>query len=353
MRKILHADCDCFYAAVEMRDDPSLTDIPIAIGGSAERRGVVATSNYPARRFGVRSAMATAHALRLCPTLKVISPDFVKYQQVSQEIQAIFHELTPHVEPLSLDEAFLDVSEVTRFSGSGTWMARWLKDEVKRRTGIAVSVGVAPNKFLAKIASDWRKPDGLFVIAPHETEAFVAALPVNLLPGVGPATMAKLSQQQITTCAALRTLPLNTLVDQFGKFGQRLFELARGIDDRIVAEKRERKSISVETTYPSDIETLNACQEALQPLMQRLDERIQRHGAPDITKLFVKVKFDNFSHTTMECGGYRADTNTFMSLLEQAWARQARPVRLLGVGVRLASADTGRQLTLFEPSVLR
>lgn len=171
-RKILHADCDCFYAAVEMRDDPRLRDIPLAIGGSAERRGVIATCNYPARAFGIHSAMPTARALRLCPQLTLLPGDFERYRAVSQQIQGIFHELTPLVEPLSLDEAFLDVTEVTRFSGSATWMAQWLKAQCLARTGITVSVGAAPTKYLAKIASDWDKPDGLTVIPRRASTPF-------------------------------------------------------------------------------------------------------------------------------------------------------------------------------------
>ena len=184
-RKILHADCDCFYAAVEMRDNPALAELPLAIGGSPERRGVIATCNYPARAYGIHSAMPTARALRLCPQLVLLPGDGEKYREVSRQIQAIFHELTPLVEPLSLDEAYLDVTGVERFSGSATWMARWLKAECLARTGITVSVGAAPSKFLAKIASDWEKPDGLTVIAPERVEAFLCDLPVKTLPGVG------------------------------------------------------------------------------------------------------------------------------------------------------------------------
>ncbi|WP_251978254.1 DNA polymerase IV [Salinicola avicenniae] len=348
MRKILHADCDCFYAAVEMRDDPSLKDVPLAIGGRPERRGVVATCNYPARQFGIHSAMPMARALRLCPHLKVLSPDFPKYRQVSQQIQAIFHQLTPLVEPLSLDEAYLDVSEVSRFQGSATWMAQWLKQEIAAHTGIVVSVGVAPNKFLAKIASDWDKPDGLYVIAPAETESFITDLPVAKLHGVGPATATKLSALGIETCADLRQQPLDKLFDQFGKFGRRLHELAHGIDERPVNVTRERKSISVENTYERDLPNLAACQQALGELIEKLDDRITRHGHPGIAKQFVKVRFDDFTSTTQETGARGVVHARFQALMESAWQRGGRPVRLLGVGVRLLSADEQRQLTLFE-----
>ncbi len=348
VRKILHADCDCFYAAVEMRDDPSLQGVPLAIGGSADRRGVIATCNYPARKFGVHSAMPTARALRLCPQLKVISPDFDKYREVSRQIQTIFHELTPLVEPLSLDEAYLDVTQVSRFQGSATWMARWLKEEALARTGIVISVGAAPNKFLAKIASDWDKPDGLFVIPPERTESFITDLPVKKLHGVGPATAAKLDALGIASCRDLRIQPLDRLLDQFGKFGRRLHELAHGIDDRPVNVSRERKSVSVETTYDHDLPHLAGCHQALAPLIEKLHDRLARHGDPAIAKQFVKVRFNDFASTTQETGATGIIHARFHELLESAWHRGERPVRLLGVGVRLMPEPDHHQLGLFD-----
>ena len=348
MRKILHADCDCFYAAVEMRDNPHLRDIPLAIGGSAEHRGVIATCNYPARAYGVHSAMPTAHALRLCPELTLLPPDFTRYRAVSECIQAIFHELTPLVEPLSLDEAFLDVSEMTRFKGSATWMARWLKEEAHKRTGITISVGVAPSKFLAKIASDWDKPDGLQVITPDNVDAFIMALPVTKLHGVGPATASKLEAMGIASCADLRQWPMRTLLERFGKFGRRLYELARGVDERPVRVERERKSVSAENTFHRDLPGLAACHAELPPLIERLNQRLERHGNPPIKGLFVKVRFNDFALTTLENAGRQADPSRFHTLLDEAWARGSRPVRLLGVGVRLVSADASQQLALFD-----
>lgn len=348
MHKILHADCDCFYAAVEMRNAPELRDIPLAIGGSVAQRGVIATCNYPARAYGVRSAMPTSQALRLCPDLTLLPPDFPRYRAVSERIQAIFHELTPLVEPLSLDEAFLDVSAVTRFKGSATWMARWLKEEALKRTGITLSVGVAPSKFLAKIASDWDKPDGLYVITPDAVDGFVAALPVNKLHGVGPATAAKLDAMGIASCADLRQWPLDTLLERFGKFGHRLHELARGIDDRPVRVERERKSVSAENTFHRDLPDLPACRAELPALIERLKSRLERHGNPPIKGLFVKIRFNDFTLTTLEGPGRQPVTDHFLTLLEEAWARGSRPVRLLGVGVRLVPAEDARQLTLFD-----
>ncbi|GEK46135.1 DNA polymerase IV [Bisbaumannia pacifica] len=341
-RKILHADCDCFYAAVEMRDDPTLREVPLAVGGSQERRGVIATCNYAARAFGVRSAMPTARALRLCPDLVLRAPDFERYRAVSREILALFHELTPRVEPLSLDEAYLDISAVTRFRGSATWMGEWLKAQCLARTGITLSVGAAPNKFLAKVASDWDKPDGLKVIPPQAMEAFVAALPVTCLPGVGPATATKLETLGIRRCDELRHLPREALIERFGKFGQRLFELCRGRDEREVRPQRVRKSVSVETTFPRDLPDLASCQAALPALVDRLEARLARHGHPPPSQAFVKVRFDDFSLTTLE------GSAPWDALMTQAWGRGARPVRLLGVGVRLRPPEARRQLPLFD-----
>lgn len=352
MRKILHVDCDCFYAAVEMRDNPSLVNIPIAVGGQVHQRGVIATSNYVARRYGVRSAMPTAHALRMCPQLKVIRPDFPRYRAVSRQIQAVFRELTEIVEPLSLDEAYLDISHVERFKGSGTWMAQWLKHTIKARTGITVSVGVAPNRFLAKIASDWQKPDGLFVLTPDECDGFIAQLDVRYLPGVGPTTRARLNNMGVTTCRHLRDIALPTLLDRFGRFGQRLYELARGIDERPVESIHVRKSISVETTYPQDIVEQEACWQALQSLIVRLHERVESSGSPRLRKLFVKIRFDDFTHTTMETLDHQMTDDRFRDLFEQAWRRRGRPVRLLGVGVRLADEEDPHQLPLFPITCL-
>ncbi|NIC35362.1 DNA polymerase IV [Halomonas desiderata] len=345
-RKILHADCDCFYAAVEMRDNPALREVPLAIGGSAEGRGVIATCNYPARAYGIRSAMPTARALRLCPHLTLLKGDFDRYREASQQLLAIFHELTPLVEPLSLDEAFLDVTDVTRFSGSATWMARWLKEECFKRVGITVSVGAAPAKFLAKIASDWEKPDGLTVIAPDQVDEFLRQLHVTKLHGVGPATAKRLETLEIVTCEDLQQVPLERLLQEFGKFGRRLFELSRGIDERPVRIERERKSVSVETTFASDLPDLAQCYEQLIPLCERLEARLARHGHPPVSGAFVKVRFDDFSLTTLDSRGASPSAETFASLMEQAWARQRRPVRLLGVGVRLVSDDARRQLSL-------
>ncbi len=234
-RKIIHIDCDCFYAAIEMRDDPSLASRPLAVGGAADRRGVIATCNYEARAYGVRSAMASAHALKLCPDLLILRPRMDAYREASRAIHEIFRSYTELIEPLSLDEAYLDVSDCRHFSGSATRIAQDIRRRVWEQLRITVSAGVAPNKFLAKIASDWKKPDGLFVITPDQVEDFVEGLPVDRLHGVGRVTAEKLKRLGIHDCGHLRQWSRVELLREFGVFGERLYSLARGIDQRPVS----------------------------------------------------------------------------------------------------------------------
>ncbi|WP_332821645.1 DNA polymerase IV [Pseudomonas sp.] len=336
LRKIIHVDCDCFYAAIEMRDDPSLAGKPLAVGGAADRRGVIATCNYEARAYGVRSAMASGHALKLCPDLLIVKPRMDAYKAVSREIQAIFREYTELIEPLSLDEAYLDVSDSPHFAGSATRIAQDIRRRVSQELHITVSAGVAPNKFLAKIASDWKKPNGLFVITPDQVEAFVAVLPVSKLHGVGKVTADKLARRGIRTCADLREWQKLNLAKEFGSFGERLWGLARGIDERPVQTDSRRQSVSVETTYDQDLPDLPAC---LAQLPQLLDELARRMTRLDVSyrpdKPFVKIKFHDFTQTTLEQSGAGRDLDSYKLLLSAAFTRGNKPVRLLGVGVRL------------------
>ncbi|GAB7534736.1 DNA polymerase IV [Burkholderia sp. 3C] len=349
-RKIIHLDCDCFYASVEMRDDPSLRGRPLAVGGRPDRRGVIATCNYEARRFGVHSAMSSALAMRKCPGLLIIPPSMEKYRIASRAIMDIYRDYTPEVEPLSLDEAYLDVSRAERCQGSATLIAREIRERVRDTVGVAVSAGVAPNKFIAKIASDWNKPDGLFVVRPPQIDAFVAALPVRKLFGVGRVTAAKLERLGIETCAQLRGWSQIDLHREFGSFGRRLFELSRGIDERRVHADRERKSVSVENTYVSDLTTPAQCAEELRKLVVQLDARIARtNSLRTIRKLFVKIRFADFQRTTVECVAEATDADTAVALLEKGLVRRQQAVRLLGVGVRVDedTAERHGQIALF------
>ncbi|GMU47148.1 MAG: DNA polymerase IV [Porticoccaceae bacterium] len=351
-RKIIHCDCDCFYAAVETRDDPRLAGRPLAVGGRPEQRGVVATCNYEARAFGIRSAMAMAQALRRCPELVVLSPDFPRYRRVAEQIRAIFLDYTPRVEPLSLDEAYLDVTASEHQGGSATRIASEIRARVRAEVGITVSAGVAPNKFLAKIASEWRKPDGLFVIAPGQVDDFVRELEVRRLPGVGVATAARLDELGVTRCAQLRELSLAQLTEHFGVFGQRLHELCRGIDERAVEPDRRRKSLSVETTFARDLPGLDACLRALDTLHAEFIGRLRRLDASyRVEAGFVKLRFDDFTATTLERRDFvDAGHAGYRALCALAWRRRARPVRLLGLGVRLTDAAAPSQRDLFAGS---
>ena len=348
-RKIIHVDCDCFYAAIEMRDDPNLAGKPLAVGGSADRRGVIATCNYEARAYGVRSAMSSRHALKLCPDLTIVKPRMDAYKEASREIHAILRDYTELIEPLSLDEAYLDVSESIQFAGSATRIAQDIRRRVSNRLHITVSAGVAPNKFLAKIASDWRKPNGLFVITPAEVEDFVAQLPVAKLHGVGKVTADKLGRLGIVDCLTLREWGKLALVREFGSFGERLWSLARGIDDRAVQNDSRRQSVSVENTYDTDLPDLSSCLEKLPELLETLAVRIARIDTSYRPgKPFVKVKFHDFSQTTLEQTGAGRDLDSYQQLLSQAFARGAKPVRLLGIGVRLIDLrGAHEQLELF------
>ena len=347
-RKIIHCDCDCFYASVEMRDNPALAGVPLAVGGRVEQRGVVATCNYEARRYGIHSAMPTGQALKLCPDLVVIAPAMEKYRVASRQILAIYNDYTDLVEPLSLDEAYLDVSDSPHCKGSATLIAQEIRRRIFDTVGITASAGVAPNKFVAKIASDWNKPDGLWLVRPDEVDAFVAALPVKKLFGVGKVTAAKLNKLGADTCADLRGWTLLELEHHFGRFGGRLYELCRGIDERVVSNARERKSVSVEETYTPDIPDLPACIALMPALYDNLNARIKRCGAEKLVqKLFVKLKFSDFTQTTVECVGSAPHMGQYEKLMETGYLRGDKAVRLLGMGVRLGEAENLEQLSLF------
>ena len=351
-RKIIHCDCDCFYAAVEMRDDPSLVNLPIAIGGKSDRRGVVATCNYKARHFGVRSAMPTGQALKLCPDLVVIPGTMAKYREAALQIRQIFYRYTDKVEPLSLDEAYLDVTDCTECQGSATLIAQQIRAQIATEVGVTASAGVAPNKFLAKVASDLDKPDGQFVITPEEVDDFVQKLEVKRIFGVGKVTNEKLRRMGIITCGDLQQRDLIELVDKFGVFGKRLHDLSYGRDERQVNSNSRRKSLSVEHTYSDDLPDQMACLAKLPDLLLELRSRLRRVDSDYlVTKQFIKMKFNDFTATTVErqmVSGLPIES--FEALCQQAWIRGNRPVRLMGIGVRfIDTSEQGkaRQLELF------
>ena len=352
MRKIIHCDCDCFYAAVEMRDDPSLNNLPIAIGGKSDRRGVVATCNYKARQYGVHSAMPTGQALKLCPDLVVIPGTMAKYREAAQQIRQIFYRYTDKVEPLSLDEAYLDVTDCTECQGSATLIAQEIRQVIAKEVGVTASAGIAPNKFLAKVASDLNKPDGQFVITPDNVDGFVEKLEVKRIFGVGKVTNEKMRRLGIITCGDLQQRSVIELVDKFGVFGKRLHDLSFGRDDREVNANSRRKSLSVENTFSDDLADLQACQDKLPNLLVELRSRLRRIDSGYlVTKQFIKMKFNDFTATTVERQMVKnLPIESFENLCDEAWERSDLPVRLLGIGVRFVDTRAdGRamQLELF------
>ena len=296
LRKIIHVDMDAFFASVEQRDEPELRGLPVAVGFAGER-GVVAAASYEARVFGVRSAMASAKALRLCPDLIFRRPRFEVYREVSQAIRAIFLDYTPHVEPLSLDEAYLDVTEDIRGIGSATRIAELIRARIRAETGLTASAGVSYNKFIAKLASDQNKPDGLCVIRPGEGAEFVAGLPVKRFHGVGPKGAEKMAALGIHTGADLRARPLAELRAQFGSLADYLYRAARGIDLRQVKADRPRKSIGGERTFHHDISSGPALRETLDGIVEIVWERIARARAEGRT-VTLKLRHSDFTTLT-------------------------------------------------------
>lgn len=348
IRKIIHLDCDCFYAAVEVRDKPALRGRPVAVGGDPSRRGVIATCNYEARAFGVHSALASAQALKRCPDLVILPPDFAKYRRVSQQIRQIFAHYTDLIEPLSLDEAFLDVTASPLFDNSATRIAAAIRADVRRDIRLTISAGVAPNKFLAKVASDWRKPDGLFTLAPAQVAAFVKTLPVKRIFGVGQVTQQKMQALGLTTCGDLQQLSQRELAQQFGSFGERLYHLCRGEDDRPVEPSRRHKSVSVENTYAEDLPDLDAWQEALPDLFEDLLRRWQRlDSSYTQASLHAKVRYQDFVQAGCQASQLPLTLESFAGLFRQLWEKRQAPARLLGIGIRLKDSDGALQPDLF------
>ena len=349
---ILHVDMDAFYASVEQRDRPELAGRPVIVGGSPHRRGVVSAASYEAREFGVHSAMPSAAARRKCPQAVFLPPRIGYYVQVSREIREVFLQYTPLVEPLSLDEAFLDVSGSVGLFGSPVEIGRRIKEEIYRKTRLVASVGVAPNKFLAKVASDLDKPDGFVIVPVDGIQEFLDPLPVARLWGVGQVSNRALERLSIRTIGQLRRLSEEVLGDCFGTFGEHLWRLAHGIDDRPVVPDREAKSISNETTFEIDVVDRSVQRAWLMALTEQVARRVREHGLRART-VHLKVRFADFRTITR--------SHTFAEptdLTDQFWDSAARmldthvatgqPVRLLGMGVSGFDASGCTQQGLFD-----
>lgn len=345
---------DAFYASVEQRDFPEYRNKPVVVGGSPMGRGVVAAASYEARKYGVHSAMPASQAIKLCPDAVFLPPRFDAYREVSSQIREIFLEVTDLVEPLSLDEAYLDVTENRLNLPSGTLIARQLRKEIKEKTGLTASAGVAPNKFLAKIASDMNKPDGLYVITPEMAEGFIEKLKIDKFYGVGKATAAKMARLGIKTGADLKKRTEIDLVKNFGKTGHHYFRIVRGIDERKVSPNRIRKSIGKERTFSNDISDLNWIHDFLKDLSAKVAEAMQKKRAAGKT-ITLKVRYENFEtitrSTTLQ--QYTSDPEILEEVSKRLLADTdtgKRKVRLLGISVStlntLRRGMDGQQLEL-------
>lgn len=325
---------DCFYVSASIRDKQYLSGRPVAVGHSSKTRGVICSCNYEARKYGVRSAMPLWKALEKCPALVLLPVEMEKYRSISQAILQIFMKYTDIIEPLSLDEAYLDVTGSVNCNGSATLIASAIRNDIYQLEQITASAGISFNKFLAKIASDWNKPNGQFVIRPRNRDEFINMLPVNKVHGVGKVTARKLNDIGIQTCADLQSLDIKFLVDRFGKHGRDLYYLSRGIDNRVVQVSRPAKSVSVEETYETYISTIEECKTKLSGLYERLQSRLSRNPHNSISASFVKLKFTDFTRTTIERKFHSCELSHFRVLIDQALKAKSFEIRLIGIGVR-------------------
>jgi DNA polymerase-4 len=335
-RKIVHVDMDAFYASVEQRDDPTLKGRPVIVAWKG-KRSVVCAASYEARRFGVRSAMPAVTAERLCPEAVFLPPDFTRYKAVSKAVREIFERHTEDIEPLSLDEAYLDVTVNKTGLKTATLVAKTIRKQIWEELNLTASAGVAPNKFIAKIASDWRKPNGLFVVQPHEVQPFLVPLPVGKIPGVGKVTEARMGKVGIKTVGDIRAMDMGKLQGYFGSWGKRLFELARGIDHNPVVSNRVRKQISAEDTFPDDI-PLAECEPHIRQLAEKVwmtSQSNARRGRTVVLKLKTK-EFSSFTRSVtplnlpMTCEDF---TNLGLQLCARVDLDSRQLYRLVGIGL--------------------
>jgi len=351
LRKIIHIDMDAFYASVEQRDNPELAGQPVVVGGDPAARGVVAAASYEARSFGIYSAMPMKTALRLCPQAIRIPANFSLYRRVSSQLHAIFQEYTDLIEPVALDEAYLDTTYNKLDIPFGSRVAKMIKGDIRRQLHLTASAGVAPCKFLAKIASDFEKPDGLVVILPDQIEGFLRDLFVSKIPGVGQVTRAKLEGMGVNTIGQLAALSRQTLVGQFGKRGAHLWHLANGRDDDPVTTEREPKQISQETTFPTDVYDIQEMHTALNELAEELSGRVRRRDLKGRV-VTLKVRYPNFQTLTRsQTLPLRVDAQPpilqqALDLLTRTEAHE-RGVRLLGIGLAGFEEEKTEQLDLF------
>ena len=343
-RKIIHIDMDCFYAAIEQRENPDLVGKPIAVGGDG-RRGVLCTASYEARKFGCRSAMPGFKALELCPQLIIVPVRFGLYKEVSLKIRAIFGRFTELIEPLSLDEAYLDVSN---WKSDAASIAREIRAQIYEETKLTASAGIASNKLIAKIASDWQKPNGQHQVKPSEIKAFMQNLPVEKLWGVGKKMQEKLTSSGILTCGDMQRIEKIQMAQCYGKWGLELYGLCRGVDQRAVQTSRIRKSISKETTFSEDVNRVQDLFSDLEKMLEAVREvQLQHYNKRTIKATVVKLKFTDFTQTTIERAAEMPSNELVRELLLEGWSRGGqKSVRLLGVSLKLADPEKSTQSNL-------
>ncbi len=334
---------DCFYAAVEMRDFPQYRNVPLAVGADGPR-SVLSTCNYQARKFGVKSAMPAIRAKQLCPALKIVNGRMDIYKEVSKHIREIFSRYTQIIEPLSLDEAYLDVTDVTECQGSATLIAEKIRANIYDELKLTASAGIAPNKFLAKIASDENKPNGQYVITPDKVADFVETLSLKKIPGIGPKTFEKLNRHGFITCADVRKSNVRVLSNIVGSFASSLYSKSHGVDNTEIKVSRQRKSLAIETTLPEDLNTQAECLLVIESLYDKLLTRLIPHNNREIVKQGVKLKFSDFNQTTVEVQTNQCQQELFNSLLSKAFSRaNTRNIRLVGLTIGFADEVCGSQ----------
>ena len=342
---------DFYFAAVELLDRPDLKNRPVAVGGRPEGRGVITTCNYIARKFGVGSALSSREAVRRCPDLIILPSRFAKYKEISEKIRKIFKRYSPSIETVSLDEAYIDVSQSVHFAGRATLIAQAIRKDIFNELGLTASAGIAPNKFLAKVASDWKKPNGQLTIAPHQVSDFVIKLEVKKIPGVGKVTQARLAKLNLKTCEDLQKFTLAEMENLFGSFGVRLYDLCRGIDHSKVKTSRARKSISVETTLNKDVNVWGDVEIQVKKLFLELEFRIDKNKIrrTKLKSIGVKFKSDKFEiHTRERLLEFSLDN--FLEISKDHFLECNFPVRLIGLSVKLESVTRKKndtQVSLF------
>jgi len=350
-RKIIHIDMDSFFASIEIRDNPNLKNKPVAVGGKANERGVLTTCNYIARKYGLHSAMSSKTAIQLCKNLIILPVDIAKYRKTSNEIFKIFKCYSGKIEPVSIDEAFLDVSESGYCQGDPEEMARQIRSCIKNDFGITASAGISSNKLIAKICSDWKKPDDQFSICDDEIQNFIKTVSLKSIPGIGRVNFQKCKNLNMKSCSDMQKMSKDELIKIFGSYGYTLFNLVRGIDNRELETNRIRKSISVEDTFLHDLNDTNSCKQQLSILYIKLIERCKSSNVStnEVREIFLKIKFNDFEIITRQKKTCNIELKEFNNLFDSNLVKIIKPIRLLGIGFKLNNKkDESSQYDIFN-----